>query len=99
MQHERYLINNREDIVDWLYDNRPFVMETYTLLDQQAYINIQTFDTIFHHVIKEQMKNNFISILSVACSKDLGISMEDFLIVLEDDNLYTNLVEMCENTQ
>lgn len=85
-----------EEIVEWLYGNIPFLAKTYWLLEHQEHANMHAFDTIFHDSIRKQTKEYFISLISVACSRDTGTSMEDFLMVMEDDIIYDRLVGLCE---
>lgn len=85
-----------EDILQWIIDNEPFVIDTYTILEHQKMSNFHNFNVDFHDVIRKQHKELFISILSVAVSKELGTSMEDFMMVMEDEPTYERIVGMCE---
>jgi len=90
-------VSKSDDILQWIIDNEPFVIDTYTALEHQKVNNLHLFDVIFHDAIREQHKELFIRLLSIACSSDLGINMEDFLIVMEDENVFDRIVGMCES--
>ena len=98
MRHTDIVVvgDRTDDIVQWIIDNEPFVIDTYTILEHQKMTNFHNFNVDFHDVIRKQHKDLFISILSVAVSKELGTSMEDFLMVMEDDVTYDRIVGMCE---
>lgn len=87
------LNNTEQEILEWLEDNLPFIDQLYYTLEGQRTRNYLQFDQIYHQTITDQFKELFISIMGIACCRDIGCSIEDFLIVLEDEVVYNELIE------
>lgn len=91
-------MNNKQEIIDWLVNNKPTIQTITQSIGEEAKIMLAA-EPMFAEDIIEQYKNRVQSVIAEEISKQLGIQIDVIFEILEASEIREYLIDdsLCSN--